>query len=97
MGALKALVIGMGVLIIIGMTMVAYGMFRQASKLTGSQSFDEASIAVPVGCTLAQVTPGDRGLLVLRLEGAAEDGCRQLILFDGRRGELRGRIHLTSP
>ena len=93
-GVLKALVIGMGILIIVGLGLVVYGVVRQADNLISRQSFGEVSIPVPAGCTLAEADSGDRGLVVLRLVGSAGDGCRQVLLFDSRSGEVRGRIHL---
>lgn len=96
MRALKALVIGMGILIIVGMGLVVYGMMRQADNLTSRQTFGEVSIPVPADCVLAEASPGERGLVVLRFQGSADAGCRQVLLFDSLRGELRGRIHLPT-
>lgn len=97
MRALKALVIGMGILIVIGMGLVVYGMIRQAENLSSRQTFGEASISIPPGCTVAETSSGDRGLLILRLQGAADDNCQQVLVFDILRGELRGRITLSTP
>lgn len=94
-GVLKALVIGMGVLIVIGMGLVVYGMVRQADKLSNRGSFGEAVIPLPDGCSVAEAAPGDRGVVVIRLQGAA-DACRQVLVFDSLRGELRGRILLPT-
>lgn len=94
MRAVKALVIGMGILIIVGLGLVVYGVVRQADNLISRDTFGEVTIPLPAGCTLAEASADDRGLVVLRLQGKADDGCRQVLLFDSRSGEMRGRIHL---
>ena len=96
MAALKALVIGMAVLIVAGMGLVVYGMVRQADGLRGAPEVVEAQQTVPEACTLSDVTADGRGLLLLRLAGPVEQGCRAVLLFDARQGDFRGRIDLPA-
>jgi len=96
MRALKALVIGMAVLIVIGMGLVVYGMVRQADNLSRRQTFGDVNLSIPAGCQLVEAITGDRGLLVLRLTGEGGQGCEQVLVFDSLRGEFRGRIHLSA-
>lgn len=96
MGALKALVIGMALLIVVGMGLVVYGMLRQADSLRGAPEFIEASLPIPADCRLADMQDNGRGLVLLRLDGPVRDGCRSVLLFDLQRGDLRGRIDLPA-
>lgn len=97
MAALKALVIGMAVLIVVGMGLVVYGMVRQADGLRGgAPEAVVAQQAIPEACTLAEVTADGGGLLLLRLAGPVDQGCRAVLLFDARQGDFRGRIDLPA-
>ncbi|WP_366555809.1 hypothetical protein [Aquibaculum sediminis] len=96
MAALKALVIGMAVVIVAGMGLVVYGMVRQADGLRDAPDVVAAQQTVPEACTLAEVTADGRGLLLLRLAGPVEQGCRAVLLFDARQGGFRGRIDLPA-
>jgi len=94
-GALKALVIGMGILIIVGMGLVVYGMRRQADNLSSREAFGEVSVPLAESCRIAETGAGDRGLVVIRIEGD-DESCRQILVFDSMRGALRGRILLPT-
>jgi hypothetical protein len=96
MKALKALVIGMALLIVVGIGLVGYGLMRgkQPAKplvmVHGSDSFD-VHLAVPPGAKLEQMaTAGDR--IVLRFSGPEGD---KLLLVDPLTGELAGTIALV--
>ncbi|MGP1257063.1 MAG: hypothetical protein ACTS10_21780 [Kiloniellales bacterium] len=103
--ALKALVIGLGMVILVMLAAVVFGILRQADQLQGSSEsafdpvadrgggFAETEIVVPVGCSLAEVVP-DRDLLVLRLDGPAERGCQQVVIVDPAGGAVLGRVRL---
>ncbi len=99
MKALKTLVIGMGLLIVIGIGLVGFGLARgkhPATPVTESGATDIKSgfftseLPVPRGAKLEQVTAtGDR--LVLRFSSAEGD---KLVLLDARSGQLAGTITL---
>ncbi len=105
--ALKALVIALGLVILVLLGAVVFGILRQAERLDQATApmsdrglerqagdLTETDVAVPVGCRLADVVP-DRDLLVLRLEGPAERGCQQAILVDPAAGTVVARIRLA--
>jgi len=99
MNALKALVIGMAVLIVIGIGLVGYGLMRgkqpaqkQAIALvtTDSAPFD-VTLTAPRGARLEQVsTTADR--IVLRYTGPEGD---KLLLVDAHTGHLAGTLTLA--
>jgi hypothetical protein len=105
MKALKALVIGMGVLIVIGIALVGYGLTRskpqpgatvagshvQAPVSEAKSGYFTSELPVPKGAHLEQLTAsGDR--LVLRF--SSPDGER-LVLLDSHTGQLAGTIALV--
>jgi hypothetical protein len=99
MKALKALVIGMSVLLVVGLGLVGYGVMRNfrtgatapATAPTASQGYFSAELPVPAGMHLEQMaTAGDR--IILRLSGG--DGDRILVLESGN-GRVAGTIALT--
>ena len=93
MQALKALVIGMGVLIVIGFVLLVIGLANKFSK-AGKAGFGETEVAVPDGCSVAEtLAEGDR--LFLRLEGPAARGCAQIVIVDLTDGGVRGRLRLA--
>ena len=102
MRALKALVIGMGLLIVAGMALIAYGLYSKATDpgfslfSTGcgpTQAFDEASITLPSGCIIVEVQPdGDR--LYLRI-GPPINECERVIVLDTHTGKILGTIGVT--
>ena len=97
MAALKGLVFGMAGLIVVGMGLVAWGMFRQADSLAERRDgFGAASLAVPADCRLAEVTAGPRDLLLLRIDGPVEQGCRRVLLVESATGRLHGQLDLTA-
>jgi len=69
--ALKALVIGMGILIAIGVAALGYGIYQKAKELdlgpkkTVSQGgFNEKSLPIPPGCHIAEMKPDGPRLYV---------------------------------
>lgn len=95
MKALKALVFGMGILIVVGIGLVGYALSRgkqpsHPATVVDAQTFD-ASVAVPRGGKLEQVTAaGDR--IVLRF--SSPDGDK-LVMLDARTGQPAGTIALV--
>lgn len=105
MKALKTLVIGMGLLIVIGIALVGYGLTRSKPQPGATVADTQARTAVPEaksgyftselpvpkGAHLEQVTAaGDR--LVLRF--SSPEGER-LVLLDARTGQLAGTVALV--
>lgn len=96
MQALKALVIGMGLLILAGLGLVAYGLVGGTSKLTSSPAgFGEISLDLPAGCAIAEAE-AEGGRIIVRTEGPGERGCQQVLVIDQSSGKILGRIH-ASP
>ena len=92
MGALKALVIGMAGLIVIGLVVIVVTI---AKRLSGSKHGEPfaAALALPAGCSVAEMSAaGDR--LALRLMGQGD--CRVIILVDPATGVEAGRIRLDQ-
>ena len=93
MQALKALVIGMGVLIVIGFVLLVIGLADKFSQLDEA-GLGETEVPVPDGCSLAEtLAEGDR--LLLRLEGPADRGCAQIVVVDLESGKVVRRLHLA--
>ncbi len=93
MQGLKALVIGMGVLIVLGFVVLVIALADKFSRLDEA-GLRETEVPVPDGCSLAEtLAEGER--LLLRLEGPAERGCAQIVVVDLESGEVRGRVRLT--
>jgi hypothetical protein len=108
MKALKALVIGMGLLIVIGLGLVGYGLFVKGSGVHGEashrpvslpgepapagQGYFSVELPVSAGSHLEQMTASGDKLL-LRLSGA--DGERILVL-DANTGHLAGTVTLVG-
>lgn len=85
MQMLKGLVIGLGVLILLGMTLLVYGFYQKANNpgwrmfsspsATGAAGpaapFGEINLKLPEGCVIGRVTPdGDRAYIKVRPDGA---------------------------
>ncbi len=93
MQGLKALVIGMGVLIVLGFVALVIGLADKFSRLDEA-GLRETEVPVPDGCSLAEtLAEGDR--LLLRLEGPADRGCAQIVVVDLESGEVRSRLRLA--
>jgi hypothetical protein len=90
---LKAVVIGMGVLIVVGFAVVVFEITRRLSNMGEEDAFwagDPLVLEVPQGCTLAEIAGvGER--LALRLEPASS--CPDLIYLDASGREV-GRVEL---
>ena len=99
MKALKTLVIAMGLLIVVGIGLVGYGLTRskQPHTLLENAPVEVAGgvfasqVAIPPGTKLDQVTAtADR--VVLRFSGPTGDA---LVLVDSHTGKVAGTIALT--
>ncbi len=101
MNALKALVIGMAVLIVIGIGLVGYGLMRGKAVQPQPQTVTlptmaegtpfDVTLPLPHGARLEQVAAtADR--IVLRLTGPEGD---KLLLVDAHTGKLAGTVALV--
>lgn len=94
MQGLKAIVIGMGVLLVVGVTVLVYLIATGAGKRAGDASPMTAPAAVSLqqGERLVEMRP-DGARLYLHIAGP--EGARILIL-DAERGTPVGEIDLTA-
>ncbi len=100
---LRMAVIIMGVLIILGLIALVFGIARQAKKMAGPRETSIAeqpfSAPVPVGAGQVRSMVLNEGILAVHIgpEGAQGAGSAgQIILFDIRRNREIGRIRLQS-
>lgn len=95
MQALKALVIGMGILIIAGMAILVYGLTSQfGSTVAGkdqTQAFGTIRATLPAGATVENVQMQDGSVLVFL---SMPDGGVQLMVFRLSDGRQTGTIEL---
>jgi hypothetical protein len=94
MRSLKALVIFMGVLIVIGLALLVYGLTTKAGKFanrTPAAGFGEVRANLPKGAEIEETSVGD-GRVVLRVE--MPGGGQQLMVFDLDTGASLGVIRL---
>ena len=93
---LKAVVIGLGVLLaicaVIVVGTIVYRLFNVETAATAA-GFGIAQLPVPPGCTIDQMTAeGDR--LILRIGGS--DSCRRVLITDLKTGALIGQFHFSD-
>ncbi|MFO1152296.1 MAG: hypothetical protein U1E42_01340 [Rhodospirillales bacterium] len=103
MPAIKALVIGLGVLLLTGVALLIYGISQKAADpkfklLEGKPpvgaplaSFGETSFALPEHCEVAEIRPdGPR----LYLRTGPSGACERILVIDTASGQLLGSIRL---
>ena len=96
MQALKVLVIGMGVLIVIGLALVAYGLVTKiGGDGRGPAGFGEVGIDLPAGCVIADAQ-GQDGRLIVRTDGPVQRGCQKVFVIDLRDGKTLGTVTLPE-
>ncbi len=99
MALLKALVIGMGILIVLAMAMLAYGLIsKTGSKQSGDTPSPAAvaafgNIVIPdaVGCRIEDATT-DANRLIVTLGGTGD--CRRVVVVDMAGGEIAGTVRV---
>jgi len=98
MQALKALVIGMGVLIVAGMVILVYGVTTKLGKSTpvgGSLAdFGEVRVTLPAGAVVEDARL-DGETLVVRLRGPGRDA--RIMLFERHGGRRVGSFLFAPP
>ena len=96
MQALKVLVIGMGVLIVIGLALVAYGLIAKVGRDgQGAAGFGDVNIDLPAGCVIADAR-GQDGRLIVRTDGPAQRGCQRVFVIDLSDGRILGTVTLPA-
>ena len=91
MRALKALVIFMGVVIVLGVAVIAVTIFSRLQNLSSPDEDFATEIAVPRG-NLVDVPP-DAGRIVLRYQ--LPDGSNRLVVIDSATGRRLGTVDLV--
>lgn len=88
---LKGLVVGMGVLIVLGIGLLAWGVYQKTGgRAAGAGAFGHIAYDPGPGCVIAGIEPdGDR--LWLRIGGAAP-GCRKAAAVDLKTGRVLGTV-----
>jgi hypothetical protein len=98
MQAIKALVIGMGVLIVAGMIILVYGVTTNLGKSSlggGSvQGFGDVRVTLPAGAAVEDARL-DGETLVVRVRGPGDTA--QVILFRRDDGKRLGGFHFEAP
>lgn len=98
MRALKALVIGMGILIAAGLAVVVVTIAgrvgdKKPAEATANRPTGSAPIAVPAGATILE-TDLDSGQIALRLRLA--DGAMAVFVYDLKSGTRIGRHEMVT-
>jgi len=92
---LKTLVIGFAILLLAAaVILIAFGANRM-----GGAGFDLATLPVPDGCRVEQMTAeGDRLILSIGGPGLGNgDDCRRVLITDMKSGKLIGQFALQNP
>ena len=94
MTTLKALVIGLAVLIVIAMGLLAYGLATGAGKpgrvQTETRPFGQLNLNLPAGCAIVTTVPDGRRLFLTI--GPAGTPCRRIVVVDVETGTVLGSI-----
>jgi Family of unknown function (DUF6476) len=93
MQALKIIVIAMGVLILVGVTVVIVAVATRMKGSSPGRSFEPASLVLPKGCRVVEMTTAG-ARLALRLGDGSE--CQLIVLVDPDSGRETGRISLLA-
>jgi hypothetical protein len=102
MRALKALVIVMGIIIVIGVAIVVVTIAHRmqgkpgtAATATGAAQLGDVVLPLPPGCRVAEMTSANDRLW-LRLEpltgNAADAACADILILDPATGSVVGRL-----
>ena len=89
MRALVVLVTVMGIAILVGLALVAYGLVGKIKQ--EEIGLGDISFPIPAGCRMAD-SRIEEGRLMVRLDGLPEQNCQQIVILDLESGEILGRI-----
>jgi len=92
---LKALVIGMGVLIVAGLVVLAVAIVQRAGKADFGveEEYASAPLPIPSGARALTVAPAGDGVVAVLVEDAA--GRQSLMSIDLQSGRVLGTLALT--
>lgn len=99
MQALKVVVIGLGVLIIISFVLLIYGFYTKIADPEFSVMkrdeavIEETEILIPAGCSVAEIAP-DGPRMFLRLAGEAA-ACARILVVDIESGRQVGALKIA--
>jgi hypothetical protein len=94
MAALKVLVVVLGLLIVVGIAAIIYGVATRLDLKSGASAPVAGRIALPAGGKIVDMTAaGDR--LVLRV--ALPDATERLLVVDLAHGRQIGALELVRP
>jgi hypothetical protein len=91
MGFVKAIVIGMGVLIFAGFTVVAVTLIMRMQEMDEPAEAYKTAVSLPRGAAVIDAAIGD-GEVLLRVEEPG--GSAWLLVIDAGTGQEQGRIQL---
>ena len=91
MRAIKGIVIGMGLLIVVGFIVIAVTLVMRAQGLSEPKQAYRSTVSIPAG-TAVETTETDGDRILLRLAGT--DGSAWLMVIDAHTGVEQGRIKL---
>ena len=91
MRALKALVIYMGVVIVLGVAIIAVTIYSRLQNLSSPDAEFAVEIAVPPGDVVEMTADGGRVILRYRLP----DGGGRLVVIDSATGRRLGTVDLA--
>lgn len=100
MQLLKALVIGMGVLIVLAIGLLAYGLLTKTKSPPAQPeiaSFERLALTGNADCRIENTTPeGHRLVLELApaVDGSPDLGCEKIVIIDLTTGTVTGEIAL---
>ena len=93
MRALKIIVVVMGLMIVIGLTVIFATLAKRMTAGTETRGFEAATLALPKGCRVVEMAAaGPR--LALRL-GDGPD-CAAILFVDPATGQQLGRLQLSQ-
>jgi hypothetical protein len=93
MRALKILVVVMGLLILIGVTVVVGTLGKRLTGGAAPHGFDTASIALPKGCRVVEMAAAGPRLALRLGDGPA---CEAILFIDPATGQQAGRLQLLQ-
>ena len=108
MRALKALVIGMGIIIVIGIAIVVVTIVNRmmqtktpaVTMANGSARLGDIVLPMPAGCQVAEMTSADNRIW-LRLQpltgNSADAACADILILDPATGSVVGRLIPGTP
>ncbi len=103
---MKALVIGMGVLIVLGMGLLAYGLLTKTKSAPapsefaaadGSKGFGELALTGNAGCRIERAVPDGRRLIIElapATDGTPDLTCEKTMIIDMSAGTVIGGVAL---